>query len=416
MDNFTTDYPIILLVVEALCYYFIVFRSYEFFSPVNLIALILLLFPIIGTLSLEIVQDELGWYKGVSGYDVNWHVGMATIASYCCIFMSRRIFRTVAGRSVVSEFDEDGSYKFILIGSMVFIAVNLVNFISLGYFPLFWEVDGDLRFKINNIIPIPKGLIFTSIFLCLNVIHLLTRQRHRWGNVSLLLVNFMISASIGSRFLTLFPMLTAVLFAFYVKKIKLRTFLWLAPVLVIGVVILRFVRKDATLLDAIIVADSFGGVYRDYILLIEYYSKYTYEHGATLLSIVVNMIPKQLFYLFGIQKESMQIYSAYVFEDIFGADTGIRLGIWGEGYINFGLPGMYGILMIYSVLVERLNSSIARCFDDYEKMLFMALFTGFAFFMIVASAATIGDFLGWYFIVFYMYSSLAIVKQSKVQL
>jgi len=83
------------------------------------------------------------------------------------------------------------------------------------------------------------------------------------------------------------------------------------------------------------------------ILLDSNYTEYAY--GGTLLNIPISFIPANILSLFGVDKGKIRSYnSAIIFANYQKSQSsvGLRTGIMGEGYINFGLLGFLIMILI----------------------------------------------------------------------
>jgi hypothetical protein len=88
------------------------------------------------------------------------------------------------------------------------------------------------------------------------------------------------------------------------------------------------------------------------------------------------MFPKQVWQAFNINKEKLSNFgSAAIMRDIFGAIAGIRIGIIGEGFINFGYLGIILVPLLSGILfgvLENIFLSL-RCFDVKEIIVAFAI-------------------------------------------
>ena len=89
-----------------------------------------------------------------------------------------------------------------------------------------------------------------------------------------------------------------------------------------------------------IILNSFGE-WREFAYTLKNFPSVHFLHGKTFFSVIAPILPKSLWAVFNIDKYKLLEYtSASVMQRVFGHYAGIRIGIAGEGFINFGYLGV----------------------------------------------------------------------------
>jgi len=121
----------------------------------------------------------------------------------------------------------------------------------------------------------------------------------------------------------------------------------------------------------LLVIDSFSGNYAQTVDLITRYSDYRY--GETLIKSALVIIPYQLLYAVGIDKTEMRSdNSAYILAQMTSGttSTGLRTGIMGEFYVNFGMFGSI-FMILWAALLNWISAVHNRLHDkDFRKVLY----------------------------------------------
>ncbi|HEY9166034.1 MAG TPA: O-antigen polymerase [Candidatus Kryptonia bacterium] len=382
--------------------------------PIFIIPLILLIYPILGTLNLALVQSLAGFYVAINPYNANRLVFLSLGA----LILSLIFYKSEAApKPAIVRFDGTSLIIWIIWGTAIGTVFNAVNFYAIGGIPIFWSnLTGNERFEVAGLLPFAKFLAFSSALLTLNFIYLIRGYKPRLINIACMIVNVIISVGIGSRHLVFLPLVMAGIYFMLLKRISSRVVLYS----LIGVAFLSFffevLRGQTTIAGSTSdVASSpaantlgflysMGGEYRDFVLLRNSYHYTDFLYGQTILPIFTNIIPKQVFELFGMDKAAYSVYSAYVAQNIWGADTGIRVGIWGEFYMNWGDIGLFLGFIVYGFLLRLLDKKILSDLASEPKMLFYAFIFTLFFFSIIGAWATLGDTIEVWGVIYFLVS------------
>ena len=280
--------------------------------PIFLIPLILLAYPISGTLNLTMIQVLVGWYSGVNPISANRLVFGAT-AVFLILLLT---FKSEGeGRKSVVRFKTSSLMTWIFWGTVIGAIANAVNFYIIGGVPIFWSnLTGSERFEVASRLPVAKFLAFSSAFLTLNIIFLAKGYKPRLLNIMCMIVNTIISVGIGSRQLVLLPLVTAGIYLMFIKRISNRVVLYSIVGLAVFSFFFQVIRGETTVvgsgdssgtssaISTVGFLYSLGGEYRDFVLLRDSYHYSNFLYGETILPIFTNIIPKQIFEVFGMDK------------------------------------------------------------------------------------------------------------------
>lgn len=96
---------------------------------------------------------------------------------------------------------------------------------------------------------------------------------------------------------------------------------------------------------------NFFGEYVSFTYAVETFKTDKLLHGKTFLGTIAPIMPKQVWAAFGVDKQKMfEQNSAAAMAEIYGAYAGIRIGILGEGFINFGYTGIIMVGLIAGLI------------------------------------------------------------------
>ena len=97
-------------------------------------------------------------------------------------------------------------------------------------------------------------------------------------------------------------------------------------------------------------------------------------HGRTLASAVVPLLPSTAWQVLGIDKATIYAQSsASALADAMGRASGQRIGLYGEGFINFGWSGAVIGAVLYGVLLAYLDNRYDRVGKAQVRSLFLAI-------------------------------------------
>lgn len=384
---------------------FLSIRDKYLIRPLYLIPVVLIVYQIIGNLNLFIYQFIAMWYRGVDPVEANALAFSGAILLIVVLLIKRN--KIIIPANAV-YFEPMSIQKWIMWSTAIGTIINVMNYASFGGIPIFQSnLSGLERFEVAERMLFPKMLVISSATLTLNIIYFLVFERMNTLNFVLMAANFIFAVGIGSRHLIMLPMIIAVIFYLYVKRPSNKVIVTLLLSMATFVFLISIFRGDGYTLDLEEGVFSFGGEYRDYILLRDYFGVTEYYYGTTITPVVTNVIPKQLFELIGLNKKDFSLYSAYIAQDIWGADTGIRVGIWGEFLLNFGDWGIIIGFIVYGFIVSFTDISLLRNSRHFPNLLLLSFMYVMVIFSIIGSWATIGDTIQGYGLFYFLFYKFA---------
>lgn len=376
--------------------------------PVILVPIFLIAYQIIGTFNLLVIQAVVGWYEGIQILRANRITFISSLLLLVVIIFGSV---EVAIRKRGRLFNRASLLRWIVLGTVVGTLLNIPNFLNIGGLPIFWSnLTGSERFDLAERMWFSKFLIINSSLLTLNIIYFANSKKFNLVNAVCFVVNLTIAASIGSRHLVFLPLLIGGVQLLFTKKVSSKIVIGIFILCAILIVLFGILRGDPFDPEVSSGLVAFGGEYRDFLLLKEYFLFTDYYYGATLVPVVTNAIPKQVFSAVNLKKDDFAIYSAYVAQDVWGAQTGIRTGIWGELFMNWGDFGIVIGFALFGLFLAKLDKWLQIYQSSEPNMLLLSLVYTLALFSVVGSWATIGDTLEVYGVLYLAFAKL--IKHS----
>jgi len=205
------------------------------------------------------------------------------------------------------------------------------------------------------------------------------RLRRNLPLIFLLFLSFFLDGIYGDRFhhFVMF-FFSIIMLNKAVKKINLTHFISLLLAAILVANFIFYYRKASAFRENIfnkVISHTFSE-FHSYAYAIQEYPERELLYGKTFISTLAPLFPKQIWAVFGIDKDELSdMNSAYIMSKIFNTYAGIRVGIIGEGFINFGYFGIILIPFLVGILfgaLENLFISL-RIFDVKEIILAFAI-------------------------------------------
>jgi oligosaccharide repeat unit polymerase len=183
------------------------------------------------------------------------------------------------------------------------------------------------------------------------------RKANRWtwlaGLVSLICLGVY-----GARFYVVYPLaVSLVLWDLVRRRIRLLHLgIVLVPVTIV-LALLGALRQGSSSIERVspLGAALYGSFleFRDLAWAMDYFEgSQRFTHGSTFPSVVVPLLPGKMWSLFGVDKDVVfEDNSANVMADAMGYDTGQRIGMYGEFFMNFGWWGSLVGALLYGLLI-----------------------------------------------------------------
>jgi hypothetical protein len=402
---YTDNLYIFLLAVFLQLVIVFLYKDKGIYRPIILLPSIVLIYIILGNINLFFFQNYFGWYTNIIPKMGNRYAILALIISQL-FFLLKRASKSKLNikNSVICKRRWDKLTYFLFAISLIF---NLLNYYQIGgILVIKGGLNGYERFDTLTKLPFPKMLFLSSFLITPLIISLYISKKNRLINSILLFVSFFFAAGLGHRQLLLQPILIAAFFLIFIQKIKGVSILYWIIFLSLIFLFLSLLRGDSSNV-ALTSYESFLGIeYRDFLRL--HQEDFKPLNGESIYPIILNIIPKQIYEIFDLNKDNFRFYSAYFVQELWGNKTGQRVGLWGEFYLNFGNIGiLIGFLFIsfFTYYLDRILCS--NGIPDTKKIFVASYFYVLLLFSIVGSLATIGDnfgTFGLYFLVFYLLS------------
>jgi hypothetical protein len=151
------------------------------------------------------------------------------------------------------------------------------------------------------------------------------------------------------------------------------------------------------------------GTFSEYTSLVELMkSNYGNLNGRTLLNVPVAFLPKEVWEVFDVDKDEIQEQNAaLILANIKGARMGLRTGIMGELYINFGFYGAF-FMVFLGIIFAKIDNLVRALNKEDIRFLFLPLFIAILLYTINGQIDSIASFIS-----FYLYIMLILMLFSK---
>jgi len=182
------------------------------------------------------------------------------------------------------------------------------------------------------------------------------------GNIAIVL-GALCAGLYGPRF---FPVLgAATLFLIY-DQLRRRIRLWkvalVVCVVIPGLIGLAVYRESDLPAEAPLVTLSYlsFGEFRDFAWSLRYYEDPAHRvRGETLAGAVVPLLPGKVWSLVGVDKASLyDRSSAQLMSELMKVEVGIRIGIIGELYMNYGIAGVLVGMFLFGLLLAAIDARL----------------------------------------------------------
>jgi hypothetical protein len=200
----------------------------------------------------------------------------------------------------------------------------------------------------------------------------------------------------GPRF---FPVLgVATLFLVY-DQLKRRIPIWKVALVagiaipsLIGIAVYREADLPVTAPFVTLSYLSFGE-FRDFAWSLQYYEDPAHRvRGETLAGAVVPLLPGKMWSMVGVDKASLyDRSSAQLMSELMKVDVGIRIGIIGELYMNFGITGVLIGMLFFGFLLALIDARLRSATLTTSMAPFLALVAVLCVFALVGQLNMFGS-------------------------
>lgn len=311
------------------------------------------------------------------------HIDIAfliTIVGYVCMYIGREAAKINTKRSLIEVFfaplerlTENNIKNDVSYYTLMFIANALIVFviyIQLKYDVLFnprsyFLKDSSLRPIYNVAVTIyPLFLMYAGVRFI---------NSNTFKNRIIFIVQFVLALFLGTRSSLLEPLLILVIL-FYASKPKIftvRNILLIASTFVVLTFFSVLLRLGSEAKNMKIGKDFFhGNTYsdnRDFGWILAKWNG-QYLHGRTYIAGAMSIVPRK-FSRFR-EKWAFGIYTAKVIGYDYKYFAGLRLGFFGESFLNFGILGVMFLGLVLGFVLKKLDFFVKKTFmtlDDPIK-------------------------------------------------
>lgn len=242
--------------------------------------------------------------------------------------------------------------------TLLVVAATWMSLRKIGYLPALTGDPTSERVEFPEIAGIWFRLsALGGVSVLMAAVLITARRATRWtwlaGLVSLVCVGVY-----GARFYVVYPLAVSVVLWDLVRgRIRLLPIAVVLVPLTIVLALLGSLRQGASSIERVspLGAALYGSFleFRDLAWSMDYFTgSQHFTHGSTLPSVVVPLLPGKVWSLFGVDKDAVyENNSANVMAAAMGTDTGQRIGLYGEFFMNFGWWGSLAGALLYGLLI-----------------------------------------------------------------
>lgn len=329
-------------------------------TPSFFIIGLFLIIPVIGYIGrglfLKIYGDVWGYKLDFSFPFYLWTLGTMVFSS--AVLTSDILLKRKWERS---PYCWDTSRLKIIMILFIFIAAlsTLLALYKIGYIPLFKGNIDVTRFTYDAEIG-EYRIKFSRLWLIVYIIavHLYFIEKRRFY-IFIIVASTVLLLVYGNRTYALIP--TVYLFLAYLKykkSIKIRNLVLVVLIAIMLFYSINQIRgseaeeyKKVTLTERVIFVTF--GEWREFSYVMNDFnkSKSVFLKEKIFIGVLAPIFPKQFWMLLGLDKDELLANNAaYYFGYYFGHYAGIRVGVIGECFVGFGIPGVILIMFVVGML------------------------------------------------------------------
>jgi hypothetical protein len=379
---------------------YLIQKKHSFYLPSFYLFIFFSIVPILGTMSHHIY---IKLYRDVAGAHLNMKYALdlwlqGTFFLILGIFLTHmvmKVFSKYGKHSLEAVTYTSWNWEYFHYILFLLAGISLVLTIAavwkIGYIPIFKGDIATERFQYASRVgewtyKLAKLWLLVYLFSFIKLLKNIRLDRGFYIRKNLALIFILISSMFfagiyGARYHQFIMIVFSIIM---VNKVIKRIRISYIALLFIGCAILsvfvviarsRFIREQDLPIHEKLIHNTFGE-FRTFAYSVQEYPERDFLHGKGFLSTLAPMFPKQVWQAFNINKEKLSNFgSAAIMRDIFGAIAGIRIGIIGEGFINFGYLGIILVPLLSGILfgvLENIFLSL-RCFDVKEIIVAFAI-------------------------------------------
>jgi len=282
------------------------------------------------------------------------------------------------------------NFMLFLLGGIAFV-FSIATILKVGYIPIlkgnigferysYFIETGEWTFKMARLWTLVY--LFAFIWLLRNIkIDKTFYIRKNLFLIITLIFSFFIEGIYGDRFRQfIMVFFSVIMFNKAIKKIRISYFcsFFLLGILFANVVVVARSKNFRELKVSVpekIILNTFSE-FQSFAYAVQEYPESKFLHGKAFIGTLAPFLPKQVWEVFNLNKrELLHLSSASIMKKIHHASLGIRIGIIGEGFINFGYLGIIIVPLFSGILfgiLENIFISL-KLFDVKEIILAFAI-------------------------------------------
>ena len=253
-----------------------------------------------------------------------------------------------------------------------------------------WYPDASVLFSKIYFLTFPLCALISGIYLCLIMKNgMPQKKRIILVILSVSLINLILT---GKRSYVLIPTFTIIFaYHYYTKKINLWRLIILSAIVVFLVIMVGYVRTGGILIKEIGWSKgiflSFGGEFTALARIIYKYPEgKIFEPNTLLKSAILPLFPRQIWAMIGFDKMAEYRLSGLTISSLLydeAGHSGIRVGMIGELFLEFGLLGIILGMFIFGCVLGILDRLLKRSHALDIRILFSSFILSIMFYLIV---------------------------------
>jgi hypothetical protein len=150
--------------------------------------------------------------------------------------------------------------------------------------------------------------------------------------------------------------------------------------------------------------------FHDYLRIVDYYP-YRWG-GITMMLAFLTLLPQEIWSILGVDKlHYLSFASSRLMADFLSANSPIRIGIFGEFYINFDITGMIWGLSLFGFLLSILAYAYMTTPASAGRLVLLNFFTAVLTYTVVAQFDMIGSLIS--SVGYPLFASYLICRQTR---
>lgn len=351
--------------------------------PSIFVAIFFLIIPPIGCLGYSILV-KAGWTSMRNRPDFNypvylWYLGtmvfsLSLAAAHRFLPKTPRKAYYVWNTTVLR-----GAMSFFIFVSAIF---TILAIYKIGYIPIL-KGNFDVERFAYDVTVGEYTIKFSRLWLVVFIIAIhLYFSAHKKRYLALMVLSAFLLVIYGNRTYMFIPVVYFLLF--YLKHRKFVNVKVLASIILVAVALFYYIHqvREGSVVElqkvspAERVVPLVFGEWREFSYVINDFKsdKNTFLGGKIFLGVVSTIFPKQIWQLFGLEKDKLFAHNAAeYFGKYFGHYAGVRIGVIGECFVGFGVTGIVLIMSFLGFIFSFLEN-LYMTLDEKSPLLMLITF------------------------------------------